>query len=267
MNRAIAVPGRPADKPQPGLHFPHRGPKLRAPLYPLARQIPGGPFRRSPVTARPPGTPAAGDGSVATWVRQIQDGVDVERNFERLYKHFRSSLVTFFRRQRLSPEECEDLTQETLFLAFRKIETFEHRARFLTWLWEIARNVYLNDVRRRETAKRDGIEVPIAEPRPSAEEGLDGVVLTAQEPSPHEEAERKERAAALREALSSLPPKMQRCAVLRYLHNLKYREIAAIMRLNIDTVKAHLGHARKTLHEKLGPGAGRFTRPEHEDEP
>ncbi len=268
MERSIAALGRPAGKPQPRLHFPHRATKLRAPLFPRARQTPGGPFRRSPVTARPLGTPPAGDGLVDTWVRQIQAGVDAKASFERLYKYFYPRLFAYFRRQGgLSREECEDLTQETLLSAHRRIETFEHRSRFSTWLWEIARNLYLNDVRRRETAKRDGIEVPIAESRSSAEEGVEGVVLTAQEPSPHEELERKEQAAALREALSSLPPKMQRCAVLRYQHNLKYREIATIMRLNIDTVKAHLGHARKILHEKLGPGAGRFIRPEGEDEP
>src|SRR5262249_24029945 len=146
MERATAVPGRPAGKPQPGLHFRHRAAKLRAPLFPRARQTPGGPFRRSPVTARPPGTPPAGDGSVDTWVRQIQAGVDVEASFERLYNHFPPPLFAWLRRRRLSPEECKDLTQEALFLAFRKIETFEHRSRFSTWLWEIARNLYLNDV-------------------------------------------------------------------------------------------------------------------------
>ncbi len=266
MERAIAAPGGPTRERQAGLHFPHRAATLRAPLSPPARQTPGGPFRRSPVMERPPATPA-GDGPVATWVKQIQAGVDVERNFERLYRIFHPRLFTHFRRERLSPEECEDLAQEALFIAFRKIETFEHRSRFSTWLWEIARNLRLNDVRRSETAKRDGIEIPLAESLSATAEGPQGVVLAAKEPGPDEEVERKEQAAALRKALGSLPPKMRRCAVLRYQHNLKYREIAAIMRLNIDTVKAHLGHARQLLHEKLGPGAGRFIRPGREDEP
>ncbi|HSS48314.1 MAG TPA: sigma-70 family RNA polymerase sigma factor, partial [Thermoanaerobaculia bacterium] len=147
------------------------------------------------MTARPPGTPPAGGDPVAEWVRQIQAGVDVERNFERLYQYFHPRLFVLFRRERLSPEECEDLTQEALFNAFRKIETFEHRSRFSTWLWEIARNLFLNDVRRRETAKRDGIEIPIAESRSSTEENVAGVALAAREPSPPEEVERKEQAA------------------------------------------------------------------------
>jgi RNA polymerase sigma-70 factor (ECF subfamily) len=200
------------------------------------------------------------------WVRQIQAGVDVERNFERLYKRFYRPLFTFFHNQRLTHEECEELTQETFLKVFEKIAAFEHRSSFSTWLWEIARNLFFNNRRRRKTAKREGIELPLAESIPP-EEDAGGVVLEATEPSAQDEMERKEQAAALWKALSSLPPKMQRCAILRFQDNLKYREIAVLMRLNLDTVKAHLGHARRTLQEKLGPEAGRFTRLGREDEP
>jgi RNA polymerase sigma-70 factor (ECF subfamily) len=266
MERAIADLGGPAGESEGRLHSLHCVPKPSAPFLPLSRQTAGRPSRRSPVTLQPHGTPAADD-PVAGWVRQIQDGVDVERNFELLYKRFYPPLFASFRRQRLPPEECEELAQDALFNAFNKIATFEHRSRFSTWLWEIVRNLYLNDRRRRTTAKRDGVELPLAESLTSEDESAGGVVLEATEPSPYEEAERKEQLTALRDALSSLPPKMQRCAVLRFQDNLKYREIATLMRLNIDTVKAHLGHARQVLHEKLGPQAGRFTRPGREDEP
>jgi RNA polymerase sigma factor (sigma-70 family) len=266
MERAIAVPGGPAGEIEAGLHFPHRAPEPRAPALPLSRQTPGGTSRRSPVTPQPPETPAAGDDPAAGWVRRIQAGVDVERNFEQLYNYFHPRLFAFFHRQRLPPEECEELAQDALFSAFHKIATFEHRSRFSTWLGEIARNQYLNELRRRTSAKRDGVELPIAESLTSQDERT-GVVLAATDPNPYEEAERKEQHAALREALVSLPPKMRRCAELRFLHNLKYREIATLMLLNLDTVKAHLGHAKQVLHEKLGPGAGRFTRLGREDEP
>lgn len=263
MKRAVVDSGGPASEVKAGLDFPHRAPKLSAqPALP----------RRAPMTSRPPEPPA--DDPVAGWVKQIQDGVDVERNFERLYKHFHPRLFAFLHRQGLAHEECEELTQDALFKAFEKITTFEHRSSFSTWLREIGRNLCLNDWRRRTTAKRHGIEVPLAESLPSEDETLEGVVLEATEPSVHEEMERKEQTAALHEALSSLPPKMRRCAILRYQHNLKYREIADLIHLNLDTVKAHLGHARQALREKLGPDAGRLfpirkiiTRPGREDEP
>ena len=264
-----AEPGRPVSMVGESvgrLHSLHRAPKPRLSLRPLPRQAPAGPSRASPLSLQPPEPPAADDDPAAGWVKQIQTGVDVERNFERLHERFYPRLFGYFRRQRLPREECEDLAQDALFNAFKNIEKFEHRSRFSTWLVEIARNLYLNHLRRRTAAKRDGLELPIAE-SPVSEDEKGGLVLKATEPSPYEEAERKERLIILREALSSLPPKMRRCAELRYQENLKYREIATLMRLNIDTVKAHLGHARKVLQEKLGPGAGRFTRLGHEDEP
>lgn len=259
--------GGPAGEIGTGLDSPHRAPKLRAHPLPFPCQPAGRPLRSSPVNLQPPEPSEAADDPVAGWVKQIQAGVDVERNFERLYKHFHPRLFASFRRQRLSPEQCEELTQDALFQAFHKIATFEHRSSFSTWLWEIVRNLYLNDWRRRTTAKREGIEMPLAESLTSQDDGVSGVVLAATEPSPYEDAERKEQVIILRDALTSLPPKMQRCAVLRYQENLKYREIATLMSLNIDTVKAHLGQARLVLRERLGPGAGRFIRPGREDEP
>jgi RNA polymerase sigma-70 factor (ECF subfamily) len=259
--------GRAASEIEVGLDYPHRAPKLRTHPLPFPCQPAGRPPLCPPVILQPPEPSKAGDDPVAGWVKQIQAGVDVERNFERLYKHFHPRLFASFRRQRLSPEQCEELAQDALFKVYKNIASFEHRSSFSTWLGEIARNLYLNDWRRRITAKRDGVELPLAESLTSENEGKGGVLLEAAEPSPYEEAERKEQRTALRDALSSLPPKMQRCAVLRYQENLKYREIATLMRLNIDTVKAHLGHARKILSEKLGPEAGRFTRRGPEDEP
>src|SRR5206468_721278 len=63
--------------------------------------------------------------------------------------------------------------------------------------------------------------------RASAEGPLD-LVLTE---------EREER---LYRAMADLPPQMRRCVMLRVVGDLKYREIAVILRVSVDTVKAHL---------------------------
>lgn len=246
----------------------HRVPKPRALFRSLSCPAARGPSGRSPVTLRPsePEPCEAGD-PVADWVAQIQAGLDVQHNFERLYERFHPRLFAFFFRRGLARERCEELAQDALFNAFDKIATFEHRSRFSTWLWGIVHHLYLNERRLMGAAKRDGVELPIEDsPAPGGEEGRTaGVVLKASEPDPYQEAERKEQTAVLRKALQSLPPKMQRCAILRFQHDLKYREIATVMRLNIDTVKAHLGQARQLLRQRLGPAAGALIR--SEDEP
>jgi DNA-directed RNA polymerase specialized sigma24 family protein len=47
---------------------------------------------------------------------------------------------------------------------------------------------------------------------------------------------------------------MRTCCLLRYVRGLKYQEIATVMKISIETVKAHLHQARKRLIEKLGDG-------------
>jgi RNA polymerase sigma factor (sigma-70 family) len=61
----------------------------------------------------------------------------------------------------------------------------------------------------------------------------------------------RERRAALLKALKELPPQMRICCELRYIRGLKYHEIAAVMKVSIETVKAHLHQARKRLQEIL----------------
>lgn len=61
----------------------------------------------------------------------------------------------------------------------------------------------------------------------------------------------EERSRLLRNALEELPPQMRRCVQLR-VQDLRYREIAEILKVSIDTVKAHLYQARQLLKAKLG---------------
>ena len=62
----------------------------------------------------------------------------------------------------------------------------------------------------------------------------------------------KERREKLTEAVKRLPPQMQRCVQLRIQKGLAMAEIAAVMRISVNTVKAHLHQARKVLKEELG---------------
>jgi RNA polymerase sigma factor (sigma-70 family) len=61
----------------------------------------------------------------------------------------------------------------------------------------------------------------------------------------------EERSKILREAIEELPPQMRQAVYLRVEGNLKYREIAELMNVSIETVKAHLYQARQQLKRKL----------------
>jgi RNA polymerase sigma-70 factor (ECF subfamily) len=76
----------------------------------------------------------------------------------------------------------------------------------------------------------------------------------SEEPDALEAMIGRERKRALLSAFQELPSKMRTCCLLRYVRGLKYQEIATVMKISIETVKAHLHQARKRLIEKLGDG-------------
>jgi RNA polymerase sigma factor (sigma-70 family) len=61
----------------------------------------------------------------------------------------------------------------------------------------------------------------------------------------------RERTVALSQAIQGLPEQMRTCFLLRYDQGRKYKEIAVLMKISIDTVKAHLFQARKRLKLEL----------------
>lgn len=194
-------------------------------------------------------------------VEQIQRGIRVEENSEKLFRRFRPRVQSFFLRKGFSAEDSRDLTQDVFLRVFKSIDTFQRKSRFERWLWEIAAHIYFNEVRRRRTEKRDGLEQSLDTPVENDEGATPSQGLPAPGPNPEEEVIRREQSAAFHAALQDLPAQMRRCCLFRYEQGLKYQEIAIVMKISIETVKAHLHQARKRLAALLsgedGPATGR----------
>jgi RNA polymerase sigma-70 factor (ECF subfamily) len=184
-------------------------------------------------------------------VELIQAGTDVEANFERLFKLHDKRIRNFFLHRGFSAEDARDLTQEVVLRVFRGIASFRLAAGFKTWLFEIADHVYQNELRRRGAGKRKGWETSI-ETGGQDEDGKPAAI----EPPPSEPRALKdmlerEQAEALSRAIQDLPEQMRTCFLLRYSQGRKYKEIAVLMKISIDTVKAHLFQAKKRLRLEL----------------
>lgn len=183
--------------------------------------------------------------SVQSLIERLQvAGAPREEDFRRLFDLFYPRLVHFFARRGFPPQDCLDLTQETFLGIYKGIGSFRRDSRFETWLFSIATNAWRKRLRWGVAGKREGQEVPL-EPA--------GNAPPAPEPPADAEMLRRERSCRLREAVDKLPDQMRRCLVLRVYQEMKYREIAALLRLSPETVKVHLFQARKRLREELGP--------------
>jgi RNA polymerase sigma-70 factor, ECF subfamily len=187
-------------------------------------------------------------------IEEIQAGIRVEENAEKLYRRFRPGVRSFFQRKGFSPQECDDLTQDVFLQVFKSIETFRRESRFERWLWKISNHVYSNEIRRRRTEKRGARKQSLD--LDAAIETKEGpaAALEIPAPGPNSDAEfvGRERSKALHAALKDLPDQMRRCCILRYERGLKYKEIAVVMGISVEAVKAHLHQARKHLQQPVG---------------
>jgi RNA polymerase sigma-70 factor (ECF subfamily) len=119
-------------------------------------------------------------------------------------------------------------------------------------VFSIALNIYRNEVRRRNTDKRRGREIPFPETgsdsRPASDRGPQTV---ASAPLPDTVTMNREHLRAVQICLEAMPSQMRRCVKLRiWGHGIQ--QIARLLDRTPNTVKVHLHRARKRLQEELG---------------
>lgn len=135
----------------------------------------------------------------------------------------------------------EDICQETFYKAYKALKTFrDEEASFSTWLYTIARNTTLSELR-----KSKYIEVSLEE---NVTAPQFSVLLL-----PEQELLKNERAQKVRDAINSLPEKQRSAVILREYEQLDYKEIASILDSTVSSVKSLLFRARTGIKSQLEP--------------
>jgi RNA polymerase sigma-70 factor (ECF subfamily) len=182
-------------------------------------------------------------------VLELRAGVRIEDNSRHVFERYYPWVRRFFGRLGYSPQDSEDLAQEVLSQVFSEIGSFRKDGSFKSWLFAVASNLHRNHQRGRHREKRSGQEVSIDAPAGSATPFHEPL---AAEPSPERTTFERERREAVARAIKEMPPQMGRALALRLDQDLKYREIAVVLQISVETVKAHLFSARQRLREVLG---------------
>lgn len=172
-----------------------------------------------------------------------------------VFEDYAPAVSCFFARRGFPAEDCRDLTQETFLKAYRGLGRFRAEAGLETWILRIAANVWKNTLRSRQAEKRSAARtVPLEEVGSVPEPLARTVAVPPQDggtPAPLHRVIRDEERRMLRDAVEDLPPRMRRSVLLRVDQGLKYREIATIMSVSVDTVKTQLHQARQRLRDRL----------------
>ena len=184
-------------------------------------------------------------------IREIKQGLNVETNFHWLFGRHHAQILRFFRRKGLDPEACRDLTQDTFVSVYKGLRDLRQEEQFESWLFAIAHNVWCSLIESRTAQKRSAVLLSLDGEGESDDRLPIAARLADQSADPLTVALEKEKLEKLREALQQLPQQMRRCAQLRVVHDLSYVEIAALMGISVNTVKAHLHQAQKALRTQL----------------
>jgi RNA polymerase sigma-70 factor (ECF subfamily) len=135
-------------------------------------------------------------------------------------------------------EDALDAAQETAVRVWRNIGGFTGGAALSTWIYRIATNACLDQLRRRrDVASIDEL----------GEEGFSPAAPEGE--TPQSALEGKETLRELGEALLRLPEDQRAAVVLRDVQNLSYEEVADVLGVNLNTVKSRISRGRRTLRD------------------
>ncbi len=171
------------------------------------------------------------------------------RAFAELVDKYKQQIVNFVARMVGDETDAEDIAQTVFVQAYRSARRYRESARFSTWIYTIARNFCLNELRRRARHPAEPLELasPGQEQQPARQ--FEDTRTTAP-PAVLLQAELEEK---IEQALAELPPTQRMAILLCRDQQLSYEEIAAILGCSISATKSLIFRARVTLKARLKP--------------
>ncbi|HYY51996.1 MAG TPA: RNA polymerase sigma factor [Myxococcales bacterium] len=166
--------------------------------------------------------------------------------FESLLRRYRAPLYTFLLRMLGDREKAEDLAQETFLRIVKGASGWEHRARFQTWLFTIARNLCVDQSRRDRFRRADSLDAEGRDGEPPLVESVPGAGI-----DPERGAASAKVRPLLQKALLSLPAEQREVFILREQAGVPFREIAEMTGVNENTVKSRMRYALEGLRKAL----------------
>ena len=164
-------------------------------------------------------------------MRGVRDGEVAKLGL--LFERHHAALFDFFCRTLGDRAAAQDLVQEVFIRILKYRRTYRDAGRFETWMFHIARNVRTDHVRHRRPE-----QLTDDTPEPAADS-----------PTPAARAESAQDLRRLRRALMRLPDDKRELLVLARYRGMKHDEIAAVLRVEVGTVRVRLHRALKELRE------------------
>jgi RNA polymerase sigma-70 factor, ECF subfamily len=163
--------------------------------------------------------------------RSLNNGTDA---FERLVDKYQKPIYNLGMRMLGNSDDAQDLTQNVFIKSWERLNTFDNKYKFFSWLYRIAINESLN------YSKRERIKERLSdEERYTDKDSVDN------------EYEKNERSRIIHKALLEIDMNYRMVIVLRHYMELSYTEISELIQIPEKTVKSRLFSARQLLKDSL----------------
>jgi RNA polymerase sigma-70 factor, ECF subfamily len=170
--------------------------------------------------------------------------------FTLLVTKYKDALTNYLNVMVGNYDVAADLAQETFFRVYRNIGRYSNIYQFSTWLYRIATNLAIDEMRYR---KRRGqvFYNNIWDSSRTSEAERPELQISDVRRGPRDEILRKESGQILGDAIRSLPEKYRIAFIMKEVQELPYESIAKVLKCSTGTIKSRLHRARELLQRKL----------------
>ena len=193
---------------------------------------------------RPGNLAGASDQQIVEWAK---DGH--EPAFRELVRRYERPVFSLIYRMVRDRGLAEDLAQETFVKVLNGIRSYRPEYKFSSWIFKIANNAAIDQLRRRDldTLSLDGAPDAVT---PDAMQATALPIATKDE-SPLDAVVARELGSTIELAIARLRPEYRACILLRHVEGHSYEEIAQMLDLPLGTVKTYIHRARNELRGYL----------------
>ena len=169
---------------------------------------------------------------------------DIEA-FEKLVEIYQSKVYNLAYKMFGNPEDASDLAQEALIKIYKNISTFKEESQLSTWIYRIAYNLYIDELRKRKKMDVQSIDEQYDDSNESR------ITIIDSQPTPEQHLENKEKTVIIHNAINKLSVEQRVAITLRDIDGHTYEEIAKIQNCSLGTIKSRINRGRSQLKEIL----------------
>nr|WP_243423595.1 sigma-70 family RNA polymerase sigma factor [Anaerotignum lactatifermentans] len=143
-------------------------------------------------------------------------------------------------------EDVKDMAQEVFLKVYRNLERFDGKSAFSTWIYRIAVNTCIDEIRKRKGKQTYSLDAELED-----EDGNYKKQFADEGGRPEEEILQKELRGEVLAALETLSPEHKAAVILRDIRGYSYEEIAEMIQMPLGTVKSRISRGRAQLKEEI----------------